>query len=302
MTCDLLPLPNGWGESGLIVAIPARDEADLLPRALSALSRDRIVRDVIVIANGCRDGTAKIVSSPRRGLRVAVLVTGPLAGGVGEARRLGFAAALDHVPMTRILATTDADCRVGVGWGASIIAALECADVACGRIVPEPRGFARLPEIVRYHGQLEDRASDLRAELEGLEHPRSYDPLPRHGQAAGASLAFRTEAYLRAGGFEPIRCHEDRRIVDRIERAGGRISRPYGLHVTASCRRVGRAEGGMADTIAARTRQTSILRDEIVRLHREIAQLEAAIVFHRRDLRSIPRPANMGEQNVPSFQ
>ena len=78
-----LHLPPGWGASGFIVSIPARNEEKRLPFALSALSRGAAV-DVIVIANGCTDDTARVAQS-FDDLPVAVLNTGDLPGGVGAA-------------------------------------------------------------------------------------------------------------------------------------------------------------------------------------------------------------------------
>ena len=92
------PVRRNGAPSGFVVAIPARDEAARLPTALRSMAQDGVVRDVIVIANGCTDRTMKLAVTGHPGLRVAVLETGPLPGGVGEARRLGMAAALDAAP------------------------------------------------------------------------------------------------------------------------------------------------------------------------------------------------------------
>lgn len=281
-----LQVPAGWGSSGLIVAIPARDEAARLPTILSSLAADPVVEDVIVIANGCLDATAAIAREGCDGLRVAVLECGALAGGVGAARRTGLEAALEIAPHAAILVTTDADCRTGPGWGGRIVTALERAEAVCGRVVPEPAEFAKLPAIVRRHGVLEDRVADLRARLEGVRSPSAHDPLPRHGQSPGATLGFRTDAYVAAGGFDAIPCHEDRRILARIEAAGGRVARPYGLTVFASCRIIGRAPGGMADTIADRAQNTAILRADIGRLERLAHDLRMSISA----CREIPTP------------
>jgi len=276
---DDLFIPSDWGVSGFIVAIPARNEADRLPVTLSAFASEPDIQDVIVIANGCSDATATIARRSK-GLRVAVLETGCLSGGVGEARRMGMQAALDAAPHATILATTDADCVVMPGWGHIVRSAIEKVDVICGRVVPDPEEFARLPRIVRMHGALEDEVAALGAELDGLRAPCTYDPLPRHGQTPGASLAFRTGTYLAAGGFEAIPCHEDRRIVARIEASGGRIARPWDLVVTASCRLEGRAPGGMADTISARATDQIRLQGEIADLRRTAKYLRALISAH----------------------
>lgn len=299
---NALHIPSGWGRDGFIVAIPARNEATHLPRALAGLARDEVIRDVIVIANGCTDATARLAASAAHpGLRVAVLETGALAGGVGEARRLGMQAALDAAPRAAILATTDADCVVGPDWGAATLRALDRADVACGRVLPDPVELGLLPLTVRRHGILEDRVSELTAELDGLRAPAAHDPMPRHGQTPGASLAFRTEVYRAAGGFDAVPCHEDRRIVARIEASGGRVARPWGLTVIASCRLAGRAPGGMAETIAARTADQPTLRSEIDRFRRQISQLRVAIMVHRAIESSPPAPQDKGKSDVLSL-
>jgi hypothetical protein len=274
-----LVAPPGWGSSSFVVVIPAKDEAARLGCALSGLARDGDDPDVLVVANGCADATARVARS-FGALRVAVIETGPLPGGVGEARRIGMQAALEAAPRTDVLATTDADCVVAPGWTRVTRMALDRADVACGRIVPDADEFARLSDVVRRHGALEDALAALTATLHGLRHPAPHDPPPRHGQSPGASLAFRPEVSRRAGGFEPIPCHEDRRIVARIEAGGGRVARPWALAVVASCRLRGRAPGGMADTIARRAGAESILLDEIARMTRHAAALRDAIAAH----------------------
>ncbi|WP_116083565.1 glycosyltransferase family 2 protein [Tropicimonas sp. IMCC34011] len=270
-----LHLPPGWGASGLIVAIPARNEASRLPFALSALCRGTNV-DVIVIANGCTDDTVRIAHA-FTDLPVAVLDAGNLPNGVGEARRLGMEVALKAAPRASILATTDADCTVMPGWAQCVRKGLQVADVVCGRVVPDPAEFARLPDMVQHHGMLEDAVAALQAELDGLQAPSPHDPLPRHGQTPGASLAFRTGTYLSAGGFSAIPCHEDRKIITRIEALGGRIARPWNLVVTASCRLTGRAPGGMAATILARAADPAQLAREITQMRGLRDQLHVAI-------------------------
>ncbi|MEM7709166.1 MAG: glycosyltransferase family A protein [Pseudomonadota bacterium] len=294
-----LHLPARWGRTGFIVAIPARDEAARLPCALDALAADGVPMDVIVIANGCTDGTTA-VARDFPDLQVAVIETGCLLGGVGAARRLGLRAALSAAPQAAIVATTDADCTVAPGWAATTRRALAGAEVACGRVAPHAAEFATLPKLVRRHGILEDEVAALEAELAGLQHPVPHDPLPRHGQTPGASLAFRTDAYLQAGGFEAIRCHEDRRLVARIAAMGGRVARPWRLSVTASCRTRGRAPGGMADTIAARAADP-LLGGQLADLEVACIRLRAEIEAFRASSPSFPTPADRGMSDVLSL-
>jgi hypothetical protein len=255
-----------------VAVVPARDEAARLPAALRALHAQGIA--ALVVANGCSDATAAVAR--RHGARV--IETPALEGGVGAARRLGMAAALRHDPPW--LMTTDADCVLAPGAARVLRSALARADAAFGRVVPCAREFARLPRAVRRHGRLEDRRDALAAQVEGLLADAPWNPLPCHGQSAGALMAFRPAAYAAAGGFAPRPTHEDRLIASALERAGARVARPWHAVVRASCRLEGRAPGGMAATIARRARtdlaaETRRLEAACALLERRLAALRA---------------------------
>ncbi|MGR3485628.1 MAG: glycosyltransferase [Paracoccaceae bacterium] len=250
----------------MIAVIPARDEAERLPRAVAALRAQGCA--VMVVANGCTDATAQVARDCG-----AVAIEAPvLPGGVGEARAIGFAAAMAVWPDAAWILTTDADCALAPGAVATLAKALARADAAAGRVVPDPAEFAALPAPVRAHGRLEDRRDALLAEIGARAVPLAHDPAPRHGQAPGALLAFRVDAYRAVGGFAHLRCSEDRDIVQRLRAHGLRVAHPWDAVVQASCRLTGRAPGGMADTIAARTRAD--LTEETARLSRQCARLE----------------------------
>ena len=252
----------------MIVAIlPARDEEARVGGAVAALRAQGAA--VLVVANGCADGTAE--AARRAGAEVLEAPATP--GGVGAARRAGFDAALQRWPAADAILTSDADCRVAPGTIQALRRALARADAAAGRVVPDPVEFARLPLHVRRHGDLEDLRDALLAEIGARAVPVPHDPAPRHGQAPGALLAFRPAAYRTVGGFAPMRCGEDRDIVRRMRVAGLRVAHPWDAVVHASCRLRGRAPGGMADTIAARV--TADLAVPTARLDRQCARLEA---------------------------
>ena len=251
----------------ILAVLPARDEAARVGGAVEAL-RAQGAR-VLIVANGCADGTAEVA----RRAGAAAMETPALPGGVGEARRLGFEAALSRWPGAEAILTSDADCRVAPGTVAALRRALLHADAAAGRVVPDPVEFAALPAHVRRHGDLEDLRDALLAEIGARSVPVAHDPPPRHGQAPGALLAFRPAAYRAVGGFAPLRCAEDRDIVRRLCTGGWRVAHPWDAVVLASCRLKGRAPGGMADTIAART--VADLGVETARLERQCARLSA---------------------------
>ncbi|MGB3554146.1 MAG: glycosyltransferase [Jannaschia sp.] len=258
-----------WRDGDILAVIPARDEAVRLPAALAPLHAAGV--RVLVIANGCRDGTAEVARS--HGATVLETVARP--GGVGAARREGMAMALTLVPQPEMILTTDADCTFAPMTLRSLRTALRQADAVFGRVEPDPAEFACLPLPVRLHGQLEDRYDALVAQIEGMRADLPWDPLPRHNQSPGALIAFRPDIYRATGGIEPVPCHEDRNMAEALVRIGARIARPWDAVVQASCRLTGRAPGGMAATIAKRTR--SDLSEETRRLRMQCLRLERAI-------------------------
>ena len=194
------PLPSRWGRSGFVVAIPARDEAQRLPGALRALAADG-VRDVLVVANGCSDETAALARAGALGLRMAVIETGALAGGVGEARHIGLAAALETARPRAILATTDADCVVRPGWRAALTEALDRgAGLACGRVVPDDAELNALAPAVRRHGRLEDLMGDLRASLASSSHDADSTLVSKTMSRRRSCLSATCRRYRRISG------------------------------------------------------------------------------------------------------
>ncbi|WOI56973.1 glycosyltransferase [Palleronia sp. LCG004] len=254
----------------VIAVIPARDESARLPAALAALRREGVT--AIVVANGCRDATAAVAH--KHG--AFVIETPPLAGGVGEARAIGLEIALLRRPSW--VMTTDADCTLAHGTATVLARALDDAEAAFGRVVPDAGEFANLPAAVRQHGLLEDRRDSLRALIDGIMAALPWNPTPCHGQSPGALIAWRPDAYRASGGIAPLPREEDRRMAVALSAARLRVARPWDAVVVASCRLRGRAPGGMATTIAARTRadlsaETAALDDECSALEHRLAML-----------------------------
>jgi len=277
----------------IAAVIPARDEEATIGRAVAAL-RAEGVRHVLVLANDCRDATV----ARARAAGATVHETGPLAGGVGAARRAGCDLALRLWPAGRILLTTDADGYLAPGSVAVVERSLRAADAVMGRIRPEPAEHDALPQPLRTLGDLESRRDALLAELGAICAPQAHDPQPRHLCTNGALMAFRREAYLAVGGFAAMCSNEDKDIGARLSRLGFRIARPRDAVVTVSCRRTGRAPGGMAACIADRL--AADLDPQIERSAAQCRRLERLVVAARREGRSamnamtrlLPDPAN----------
>jgi len=58
-----MDMPPGWGRTGCLVVIPARNEADRIEDCLAALSGQE--SDVLVVANNCEDATAELALNGR---------------------------------------------------------------------------------------------------------------------------------------------------------------------------------------------------------------------------------------------
>ncbi len=237
-------VPQGWGHTGCLVVIPARNEADRIADCLAALSGQGV--DTLVVANNCTDNTGSLAH--RAG--AAVIDCTVPDGGVGAARRLGMAEAMRRMSRVRWLMTSDADCIVAPDWVATNRRHLEAGAAAvCGLVLPIPEEHSALPAALLRRAALEDRFLDLKARLEAHLTGNAG-----HEQTPGASLAFTPAAYLAAGGFDPMPTHEDRAIILRIKALGLSVVHSREVTVQASCRLEGRAPGGMAAALLSRSR------------------------------------------------
>lgn len=249
------------------VAIPARDEADHLPSCLDALARQRSGHGqtvdpsafaVLVFANNCTDATAQVAreAAARWPMRIVVAEAAlpPGLAHAGGARRgaMDAAAALLSNPGAALL-STDADGRAAPDWLAANLAAFAAgADAVAGAIEPDAVEVANLPAALRLREGRESTYAALLDELAWLIDPDPHDPWPRHGIHSGASMALTLDAYQRIGGLPTVPVGEDRALFDTVRRAGMRVRHCPAARVTVSCRLVGRAAGGMADTLLRR--------------------------------------------------
>ncbi len=75
-----------------------------------------------------------------------------------------------------------------------------------------------------------------------------------HPHVHGANLGCRASAYLKAGGFPPLRTGEDHDLLRGLSLNGCAIARSSDIAVTTSSRRSGRAPAGFSQlraTLAA---------------------------------------------------
>ena len=216
------------------VVVPARDEADRLPRLLASLESACLhalatspglqVRATVVL-DSCLDASGEVL----RG-HPWVDVVAVDAGVVGIVRARGVsrarALALGHRPDQVWIACTDADSVVPPHWLSEQLGfAGGGHDLVVGAVHPDPSDLT--PEVVTAW-------RDRHRLHEG--HPHVH----------GANLGFTLAAYDLVGGFAPLRTGEDVRLVSDLQAAGVPwVSTARNLVVTSG-RRVARAPHGFA--------------------------------------------------------
>lgn len=232
-------------QTQVAICVPVRNEAVLLPRLLDAIAAQQGAAPLTLCLffDDCSDESEAIVVQRAASLPFRIVSD---AGGAtaepnaGRARARAMAIGLDACGDDAVLLSTDADSVPAAEWVARNLAALEVADVVCGRIV---RG-GELPSAVQ------DRVEGYFDALFALR--RAIDPVPweaalTHHYTSGASLAVRAGTYRVLGGFEPRASAEDARFVDAAHAAGLRVRRDASVRVETSSRRQGRAAAGLAD-------------------------------------------------------
>jgi glycosyltransferase involved in cell wall biosynthesis len=213
------------------VVVPAHNEEELLDSCLAALDAAcaGLTVRVVVVLDRCRDGSAEVCRS--RGVDAIEID----AGSVGRARAAGVEHLLAATPEPERfwLAHTDADTRVGAQW---LTDQLELAAAGADAVL----GLVHLPgpAHVRHH-----------------RHQSAYLARVRdawsHGHVHGANLGLSGRAYWAAGGFPPLAAHEDRHLVNRLDRRPDiTVVRSSRLWVETSDRILGRCPAGFSADLA----------------------------------------------------
>lgn len=213
------------------VVIPAHNEYALIEECLLAVhkaSQHPLLAgeavEVVVVLDGCTDGTYDVVSQHRvHCLTVSVL-------NVGVARATGAQSLLNRG--ARWLAFTDADTRVAPDWLVEQIAL--GADAVCGTVAVEDWSE---------HGE---HALALEQHFQ-----RTYSDKEGHRHVHGANFGVSAAAYLAVGGFAALASSEDVALVAALEKSGARVAWSAAPRVVTSARRHGRAPLGFAAALCA---------------------------------------------------
>ncbi|MFD1280535.1 glycosyltransferase [Methylobacterium goesingense] len=251
-----------------MVAIPVRNEAERIAACLHAIDAQTGIPPgslgVVLFLNNCTDATEAIVADLVPGMSVPVRVAHVTYAGAhaGWARREAMNRAAEWLGEDGMILSTDADSRVPPDWVARNRAALDRgADAVAGRIQLDPEERALLPPSLHWRGDREDIYSDLLTEAEARIDPDPHDPWPCHRTTIGATLSVSVAAYRAVGGMPAIALGEDGAFVALLLAQGLHVRHDPSILVTVSGRLVGRAPGGVADTIRARCEKPDSLCD-----------------------------------------
>ena len=246
-----------------IVAVPARNEAERLPKLLRALDSQQAWTSkttplpVVIVLNNTTDQSAKVIQALAPTLtNVELLLTEvdfePAEAHVGSARRLAMETAATRIGTNGVILTTDADAVPSPDWVRQNLLAIENgADIVGGRISGDVQEEAVLGSGFQRRAGLYARYSALCDELAATIDPVAHDPWPRHQDHTGGSLAVRADVYCAVGGLPALPFREDVGFVSSVVRSGYRLVHPMAVNVTVSARTEGRAPGGMADCVKA---------------------------------------------------
>ncbi|RZJ12289.1 MAG: glycosyltransferase, partial [Haliea sp.] len=181
------------------VVVPAHDEEHYIAASLRALQRaaasPRLQEEVliVVVLDACSDRTGDIA----RSMGIETLQTS--ARNVGVARAAGARHCLDAG--ARWLAFTDADTVVHPDWLAEQLR--HGSDAVCGTVAVDD--WSGYESAMRQHFQA------------------TYTDAEGHRHIHGANLGVSAEAYLRAGGFQPLASSEDVALVAALQASGAAI-------------------------------------------------------------------------------
>jgi cellulose synthase/poly-beta-1,6-N-acetylglucosamine synthase-like glycosyltransferase len=245
----------------LTLVIPAKNEADRIERALHAAVasalRSGTTASILVFANDCEDATAdiarRVAGTAPIDVRVVEATLEPAVRDAGRARRRAAELALDD-DRPDLIVTSDADATLTPETlGAMAEAIADGADVVCGRISTRLPASARTPSLLRMQAvsaAYREAVHTIRFGIDVLFGRQTHDRRP-HYTRSGACMALTAGLHDRMGGLPDVPVAEDRALVREAEALGARIRYCNRARARVSPRFIGRAAGGMAETLRA---------------------------------------------------
>ncbi len=251
-------LPGPFADAPAVVAIPVQNEAERIADCLLALSNQAgPAPGVLLLVNNTTDATVRLVAEIAPSLACPVHVIEhrfpPDQANAGMARRLAMQRADELAPPGVPLLTSDADGRADPDWLRANLHHLgRDIDAVFGRADIDPIEAASIPPSLHQADAEECAYAALLDQIASLIDPDPHDPWPRHAERSGASIAVRRSVFRAVGGIPAVALGEDRGFHAVLRRADARVRHAPEVRVVVSGRILGRAAGGMADTIRRR--------------------------------------------------
>ncbi len=256
---DVPPKPN----VRVCVIVPVKNEAAGLRQTLDALRCQQDasgvafpadIYEILLLINNSNDGSYRIAKKyqqqhPEFQLHVEQINLPGTCANVGNARRLLMDAACYRLTArgndTGIIASTDGDTIVDTQWLHYTIAAIDAGnDAVGGRILT----LAEVNDARPFH--LRDVTYRcLLARAEALIDPQINDPMPRHFQFFGASMAVTCRMYLRVGRLPRVPHLEDMAFYEALLKHDARVRKSFDVKVYTSARLQGRVAVGFSEQL-----------------------------------------------------
>jgi hypothetical protein len=247
------------------VIIPVKDEAQTLGQNLAAFANQTCLAgkplcpsryELVILANNCADESAQIACQfatqhPHLAIHVAEMTLPPHRAYIGHVRKLlmdeAYLRLMSLGKSRGIIASTDGDTKVSATWIAATLHEMGSGvDAVGGRILTDRQSRHALHPQAKSCFLQEVGYRSLVAQIEFHLDPDPYDPLPRHYQHYGASLAVTAEMYAKAGGIPPVRTPEDEAFYQALLRVDAKFRHSPLVQVTTSARASGRSPVGLA--------------------------------------------------------
>ena len=249
------------------VAVPVKDEALLLPRAIDALvaamRTSRARGGLVFVVNDTTDTSAAIIRHKLQKASVAFAIVevsfAPEIRDAPHARRLALDIAWWCAP-DGILLTTDADSYVGPDWIASRGTHIASGyDLVCEDVRLDAQELALLPAQVAAVGEAERNYFEASNRLWRMWTGQPSECFAY--RASGASLAIRSGAYHDIGGLPTPPIGEDSALCEAVLTAGLKVAMTDDGETRTSARLLGRARGGCGACLNSRSTEDDPLCD-----------------------------------------
>ncbi|MGD7070472.1 glycosyltransferase [Acetobacter sp. AAB5] len=248
-----------WKKQKIIVIPACNEENHIIPCLLALAAQYLALPDKVILwINNTTDQTYKRALSLQKKLpftlEIIQIVYDPTIANAGTARREAMAYAAKNAPHDALLFTTDADGEVSRDWIYRTLKAFAQYPVEAvfGQAQLLPSEYAKIPLHLHEDERAEQAYGALLEQITLLLYPQPHDPWPRHIEHSGASIAVTHQAWTQVGGIPNVPSGEDRQFYEALRQHDICVRHAPEVIVYVSARLAGRAQGGMAETLARR--------------------------------------------------